>query len=172
MSRSGLRIVTSGGAWMSAARTSFGPEIDTRRVTVSSTSERSTRSVLLRVMSVTSALLPGMLEDSWLRPPTPTEVTAAPRMGANRVARSAVAGLDAVRRDVDLAAVDLEVAVGDELAGLVTAHRQPPAVHDVVHPQLEELQQPRASDALGVGGLLVVAAELLLQDAVDAARLL
>ena len=88
MSRSGLRIVTSGGAWMSAARTSFGPEIDTRRVTVSSTSERSTRSLMFRMMSVTSSLHPGMLENSWLTPSMRTVVTAAPGMDEMRVRRS------------------------------------------------------------------------------------
>ena len=64
------------------------------------------------------------------------------------------------------------MAVRDELAGLVPAHGEPAPVHHVVQPQLEELEQARAGDPLGAGGFLVVAAELLFQDAVDAARLL
>src|SRR5438309_1139477 len=86
--------------------------------------------------------------------------------------RHDIAGLDPVRRDVDLAAVDLEMAVRDELAGLVPAHGEPAPVHHVVQSQLEELEQARAGDPLGMGGFLVVAAELLLKDAVDAASLL
>ena len=62
--------------------------------------------------------------------------------------------------------------MGDELAGLVPAHRQTTPVDHVVEPQLEELQQAGTGDALGARRLLVVAAELLLENAVDATGLL
>jgi hypothetical protein len=42
--------------------------------------------------------------------------------------------LDAVRRDVDALAVDLEVAVGDELTGRPTRTGEARAVDDVVEP--------------------------------------
>src|SRR3954463_1066933 len=78
----------------------------------------------------------------------------------------------AVRRDVDLAAVDPDVAVPDQLAGHVAGLGEAGPVHDVVQPRLEDLQQDLTGLAGLVVGLFVVAAELLLQDAVDAARLL
>src|SRR5439155_8996622 len=86
--------------------------------------------------------------------------------------RDDVPGLHPVRGDVDLAPVDLEMAVRDELPGLVPAHRQTTPVDHVVEPELQELQQPGAGHPLGVRGLFVVAAELLLEHAVDTAGLL
>ena len=49
---------------------------------------------------------------------------------------------------------------------------EPEPVDDVVEPALELLEQHRAGDALGALGALEVVAELGLEDAVDAARLL
>ena len=48
---------------------------------------------------------------------------------------------DAVAGDVDLHAVDGEVAVADQLAGLTTGTGQTGAVHDVVQTGLEDAQQ-------------------------------
>ena len=77
-----------------------------------------------------------------------------------------------VRRDRHPAAVDRHVAVPHELAGLVATRREPGAEHDVVDAALEHPEQVLAGDALLAGGLGVEVAELLLEQAVDAARLL
>src|SRR4051795_4258169 len=79
---------------------------------------------------------------------------------------------DEERRDVDLLAVDQEVAVLHELAGHVTAVREAGAIDDVVEPALQQLEQVLAGLAGTPVGFLVVAAELLLEDAVDAGALL
>src|SRR4051812_16287737 len=74
--------------------------------------------------------------------------------------------------DVDPAAVDRPVAVADQLARLAARRGESEAHEDVVEPALEDPQQVLAGDALLARGLLVVVAELLLEDAVVAARLL
>src|SRR3954449_702719 len=79
---------------------------------------------------------------------------------------------DEERRDVDLLAIDQEVAVLDQLAGHVTAVREAGAVDDVVEPTLEQLEKVLAGLAGPPVGFLVVAAELLLEHAVDARALL
>src|SRR3954464_4154619 len=79
---------------------------------------------------------------------------------------------DEERRDVDLLAVDQEVPVLDERAGHVAAVREAGAVDDVVEPALEQLEKVLAGLAGTPVGFLVVAAELLLEDAVDARALL
>src|SRR3954468_15912873 len=79
---------------------------------------------------------------------------------------------DHERRDRDPLAVHEHVAVADPLAGLVAARRVPGPEHDVVQPLLEHAEQVLAGDALLAGGLGVEVAELLLQHAVDAPRLL
>src|SRR3954451_21381134 len=79
---------------------------------------------------------------------------------------------DLVRRDVDLLAVDPEVAVHDELAGVATRAGEPGAVDHVVEAALEELQQVVAGLALATAGFLVVADELLLHHAVGETSLL
>src|SRR4051794_12285659 len=86
--------------------------------------------------------------------------------------RDHVVGLHLVARDVDPATVDGEVAVTDELARLRARGGEAEAVDDVVEPRLEHPQQVLAGDAALAGGLLVVRAELLLEQAVVAARLL
>ena len=83
-----------------------------------------------------------------------------------------VARLELVRRDVGRPAVDGEVAVGDELAGLGARRREAHPVDDVVEPQLERAQQVLAGHAGSVLGVDEVVAELALEDAVDAADLL
>src|SRR5437763_4585489 len=75
-------------------------------------------------------------------------------------------------RDVDPPAVDGEVAVADELASLRARGCEPEAVDDVVETRLERTQQVVAGDAALAGGLLVVGAELGLEQAVVAPRLL
>src|SRR3954468_1681716 len=79
---------------------------------------------------------------------------------------------DEERRDVDLLAVDQEVPVLDELAGHVAAGGEAGAVDDVVEPTLEQLEKVLAGLARTPVGFLVVAAELLREDAVDARALL
>src|ERR1700722_4123349 len=79
---------------------------------------------------------------------------------------------NAVRRDVDPAAVHHDVTVTDQLAGHVPALGEPGAEHDVVQPALEDLQQGLAGTAGLAGRLDVVAVELLLEHAVDATGLL
>src|SRR5579862_1376621 len=83
-----------------------------------------------------------------------------------------VVGLDLVARDVDPAAVDQEVAVPNELAGLCTRGGEAEPVDDVVEPRLEHPQQVLAGDAALAGRLGVVGAKLRLEQAVVAARLL
>src|SRR6476660_4466290 len=80
--------------------------------------------------------------------------------------------LDAVGRDVHPHAVDLEVAVRDELASRTTGAGQAGAVDHVVQAGLEDLQQGLTGLARAARGLLVVTAELLLHDAVGEAGLL
>src|SRR6478735_2577113 len=75
-------------------------------------------------------------------------------------------------RDVDLLAVDQEVTVRDELAGLAAHPGEAGAVDHVVEAALEELQEVVAGLALATAGLLVVADELLLHHAVGEASLL
>ena len=83
-----------------------------------------------------------------------------------------VALADPVAGDVDPLAVDPHVAVADELAGLGPAGAPAGAVDDVVEAQLEQAQQVLTGDARLAVGLLVEVAELLLDEAVDAAGLL
>src|SRR5215203_1503550 len=68
--------------------------------------------------------------------------------------------------------VDVEVAVTDELAGLSARGGESETVDDVVKPRLEHPQQGLARDPRALRGLRVVVAELLLEQAVVAARLL
>ena len=77
-----------------------------------------------------------------------------------------------IARDVHASAVHLEVAVAYELAGLRARCGKAQAVDDVVQPRLEEAQELLARDARAAGRLLVVVAELLLEQAVVPARLL
>src|SRR4051794_5171448 len=86
--------------------------------------------------------------------------------------RDHVVGLDLVARDVDAAAVDREVAVADELARLRAGGGETEPVDDVVEARLEDPEQVLARDAADPIRLLVVGAELVLEQAVVAARLL
>src|SRR5436190_11198875 len=86
--------------------------------------------------------------------------------------RDDVAFAHGVTRDGDALAVDGDMAVAHELARLRPARSPTRAEHDVVEAQLEQLEQILAGHALATVRLLVDAAELLLHQAVDAARLL
>src|SRR5215211_3705969 len=77
-----------------------------------------------------------------------------------------------VRRDVDLAAVDPDVAVAHQLAGHVAGLGEAGPVDHVVQARLQDLEQDLTGLAGLSVGLFVVTAELLLQHAVDAAGLL
>src|SRR6185436_16333827 len=100
------------------------------------------------------------------------------RVGNRRILAAAlanaddVAGTHLVGRNVDLLAVDGEVAVAHELARLRPRRREAEPVDDVVEPPLELLQEQFAGDALPPIGFLEVAAELVLQHAVGALDLL
>src|SRR4051794_41186524 len=83
-----------------------------------------------------------------------------------------VVGAHPVGRDVDLAAVHPDVAVAHQLASHVAGLSQAGPVDHVVQPRLEDLEQNLTGLAGLLVGLFVVAAELLLQHAVDAAGLL
>src|SRR5712664_3477685 len=86
--------------------------------------------------------------------------------------RDHVAHLHLVAGDVDLAVVDAEVAVAHQLAGLGAGVGEAQPEDDVVEALLEELEQVLAGLALGGAAAQVVAAELRLQQAVEALDLL
>jgi len=79
---------------------------------------------------------------------------------------------DHVARDIDALAVDLEVAVPDQLASLGARRRETGAVDGVVQAALEEAEHLLARAALPARRVLVVAVELALEDAVHATNLL
>src|SRR5438093_7071081 len=83
-----------------------------------------------------------------------------------------LSGPDLDRRDVNALAVDLEVAVRDELAGLAHGQREPEPERDRVGAGLQLAEELLAGDALAPLGAFEVAAELALADAVDRAELL
>src|SRR6195952_900256 len=83
-----------------------------------------------------------------------------------------VVRVDLVRRDVDLVAVDPEVAVRDQLAGVAAGPGEAGAVDHVVEAALEQLQQVVTGLAGTTAGLVVVVVELLLHHAVGEAGLL
>src|SRR5690606_16122064 len=82
------------------------------------------------------------------------------------------AGLGLVGGQVDRLAVDRDATVRHQLARGRPGHREAHAVDDVVEAGLEQLQQVLTRVALLGRGLLVVVAELALQQAVDALDLL
>src|SRR6476659_6426019 len=83
--------------------------------------------------------------------------------------RDDVVLLDAVARDVDAHAVDLEVTVRHEMAGVATRAGQARAVDHVVQTGLEDLEEVLTGLAGALRRFLVVADELLLHDAVGVA---
>src|SRR5687768_4449551 len=83
-----------------------------------------------------------------------------------------VAGLHRERWNVDLAAIHDEMTVAHELPCLWTRGREPESIGHVVEPPFKQLQQRFTSDAARPLRLLEVAAELVLEDPVDALHLL
>ena len=83
-----------------------------------------------------------------------------------------IARLDLVRGDVDTLAIDSEVVVGNQLAGVAAGLGKAQTVDDVVETALDEDQQVDTSLAGHAGGLLVVGMELVLQDTIDELDLL
>ena len=83
-----------------------------------------------------------------------------------------IARLDLVRGDVDTLAIDSEVIVGNQLAGVAAGLGKAQTVDDVVETALDEDQQVDTSLAGHAGGLLVVGMELVLQDTIDELDLL
>ena len=73
---------------MSAAVTSAGPRTSRRSVSASSDSDVSTRSLRLRMTSVTSSVTPAMVSNSWSASSKRTWVTAAPGIDESSVRRS------------------------------------------------------------------------------------
>ena len=72
---------------MSAAVTAPGPCLRRYMTTGSSCSEETTRPLTLRMISVTSSLTPGIVENSCSTPSMRMLVTAAPGMLESRVRR-------------------------------------------------------------------------------------
>src|ERR1044072_8069210 len=83
-----------------------------------------------------------------------------------------VAGLDLKRRNIDLAPVDLDMPVVDELARLAPRGGEARAVDRVVEPALKQAQKILARDALHARRALEVVAELPFEDEVDTLDLL
>src|SRR3546814_12343823 len=107
------------------------------------------------------------------RPPRSTRTdTLFPYTTLFRSQRDRVAGLDLVRRQVDRGAVDRDAAVRDQLARGRAGHGEAHAVDDVVQAGFEQLPQVLAGVALPGRGLLVVVAELALEQAADDVDLL
>ncbi len=88
MCRAGLCTVTPVGGTMSPAVTSPGPCLRRYIDTGSSSSELTTSSLRLRMMSVTSSFTPGTVVNSCSTPSTRMLVTAAPGMDESSVRRS------------------------------------------------------------------------------------
>src|SRR5689334_12085038 len=86
--------------------------------------------------------------------------------------RNQVADFHQRRGDVALAAVDFNVTVAHDLAGLVAAGAETDAVDDAVQTALQVVHQIVAGDTLLQGGLFEAGAELALQHAVNAADFL
>ena len=83
-----------------------------------------------------------------------------------------VTGLDEVRGDVDLLAVDGEVSVRDQLTSVAAGLSKAQTEHDVVQTALHELEQVLTGLAGHSLSLQVSVVELLLQNAVDELDLL
>jgi hypothetical protein len=83
-----------------------------------------------------------------------------------------IADLDDGGRDIALAAIDVDMGVPDDLARLRAAGAEAHTVNDAVKTPLERGHQVLAGDAFRQGGLFKGAAELALEDAVDAPDLL
>src|SRR5690606_29318893 len=79
-----------------------------------------------------------------------------------------ITGLDLVRGYVHGRTIHGDRLVRYQLARLGASGTEAHAVNDVVQTALEQLQQVLAGSALATGSFLVVAAELALENAIDA----
>ena len=86
--------------------------------------------------------------------------------------RNHIALTEAVARNVDAAAIHIDVAMIRELASLRAGLCPTNAVHQVVEAQFKELQHVLAGHALLAGGFLVQVAELALRQTVRETSLL
>src|SRR6266852_2100053 len=86
--------------------------------------------------------------------------------------RDHIADAHGVRGDVDETAVDGDVAVGDELAGITPRCGKANPVDDVIQPCLQEAEQVEAGDAGHLRRAVEVEPELTLEQEVDPARAL
>jgi hypothetical protein len=80
--------------------------------------------------------------------------------------------LNLKRRNIDLAAVDLDMPVIHELSSLSARRRETRTVNDIVQPTLEHEQKIFAGNAFLTKRLFEIITELLLEDEVDALYLL
>src|SRR5438874_162130 len=157
------------GRWMMSMVSLLAVQLDDERLAHGDVDVLAQR----RVEDVGLPALAAALEPRRRLPVERVEVVAdddhVARLGPDR---DHVALAHLVARDGDPLAVHLDVAVAHELPGLGPARPPTGAVGDVVEPQLEHAQEVLPGDAVLAVGLLVEVAELLLQDAVDAAGLL
>src|ERR1700737_1306482 len=109
---------------------------------------------------------PGAVAEYFLRALDGLDIAAAGAHRAHHARPQQHAG------NVGGADVDGEVAVTDKLAGLGARAAETGAVDDVVEPQLEAPEELKACLALGFGGVLVVVAELGLENPIYAPRAL
>src|SRR5438128_774060 len=79
-----------------------------------------------------------------------------------------IAGLYGERRDIDLAGIDLNMAVAHHLTSLSAAGSKPHAVDHTVQAPFEQREQVFTGDALHVRRFLEVVAELRFEQTVDA----
>src|SRR5580704_4063684 len=71
-----------------------------------------------------------------------------------------VSHIHLIGRDVDLAAVNVDVAVAHQLAGLAAGNAEAEAMHDGVEAALQLLQEHFASHSFGSRGLFKIVTEL------------
>src|SRR3990170_3189389 len=94
------------------------------------------------------------------------------QIAAALLERDHITGANLERRDIDLLAVDLKMAVVHQLTGLRSSLGKTSAIDDIVEAALENAEKVGAGDACLLGRLLVVPAELPLEDPVHGTELL
>ena len=83
-----------------------------------------------------------------------------------------IAGFGVEGRDIDLATIDLDVAVGNELASTASGVGEAEAEDHVIESGFEELEENFPGDAAFIGGDVKVATELAFEDTILVAKLL
>ncbi len=122
----------------------------------------------IRILLGLTVSQPGTTRSPWVS----RAITSGVQVQRLRLDVDDVVRRHAVAGDVHLLAVDQEMAVDDQLAGLAPGGREAGPVDDVVETRLEDDQQVVTGLAGEALGLLVVATELLLEHAVGVASLL